>query len=159
MTEGGLPPIETVSAGGVVLNQLGQILVVRQGSDIWSLPKGHVEAGEDLLSTARREIHEESGLHHLQPLRELGRYQRYKPFSSRYMRPELKNIAMFLFYSPQLDLKPIDPANPEARWMSKEEVISILSFPEDRDFFLSIINLIECFTRTSGSLQTLHPPY
>ena len=50
------------SAGGVVLNGAGQVLVVNQKGTSWSLPKGHVEEGEDALSAARREIFEEAGI-------------------------------------------------------------------------------------------------
>ena len=51
----------TKSAGGVVKNQEGKILVVNQRGTSWSLPKGHIEEGEDSLTASRREIEEESG--------------------------------------------------------------------------------------------------
>ena len=47
---------ETTSAGGVVMNSKGEVLVVSQGGTSWSLPKGHVEVGEDSLKAAKREI-------------------------------------------------------------------------------------------------------
>jgi len=49
--------IQTVSAGGVVLGGEGRVLVVSRHGTSWSLPKGHVEAGEDLPSAARRAIY------------------------------------------------------------------------------------------------------
>src|ERR1700755_3050812 len=58
--------IHTESAGGVVLNGAGQVLVVTQKGTSWSLPKGHVEDGEDALAAARREIHEEAGVTQLE---------------------------------------------------------------------------------------------
>ena len=68
----------TKSAGGVVINKNGDILIVNQHGDSWSLPKGHVEMGEDILEAAEREIYEESGIKHLSLLKELGHYQRYR---------------------------------------------------------------------------------
>ena len=53
---------ETKSGGGVVLNEKGEVLVVSQRGNAWSLPKGHIEAGEDAIAAARRETLEESGL-------------------------------------------------------------------------------------------------
>lgn len=53
---------ETRSAGGVVLNRQGLVLVVNQDGRTWSLPKGHVDAGEEPLEAARREAYEESGI-------------------------------------------------------------------------------------------------
>lgn len=127
----------TESAGGVVLNRVGQVLVVSQHGTSWSLPKGRIEAGEDRLGAARREIYEEAGIKELELLRELGSYERYKlsetgddDFS------ELKTIHMFLFKTGQDELCPVDPENPEARWLDKAEVASLLTHAKDREFYL-----------------------
>ncbi len=39
----------STSTGGVVINPAGQIMVVSQHGNSWSLPKGHVDSGEDQL--------------------------------------------------------------------------------------------------------------
>lgn len=52
-----------VSCGTVVINGAGQVLLCHvTGHDLWDLPKGMQEAGEPALHTARRELHEETGL-------------------------------------------------------------------------------------------------
>lgn len=54
-----------VSSGGVVYKKdRGEVHVclIRRGRNVWCLPKGHVESGEKLSETARREILEETGL-------------------------------------------------------------------------------------------------
>ncbi len=45
---------------------------------------------------------------------------------------------MFLFKAQEISLKPIDPKNPEARWVQKENVPDLLTHPKDKEFFLSI---------------------
>jgi ADP-ribose pyrophosphatase YjhB (NUDIX family) len=134
--------VETTSAGGVVVSRTGSILIVRQSGDTWSLPKGHAEKGEDLVETAKREIYEESGITNLSFVKELGSYRRLKEGHTRYGRPELKRIYIFLFTTDQEWLQPMDAANPEARWIQKECVADFLSYAEDREFFLGIINFI-----------------
>ena len=53
---------KTLSAGGIVLNDKGQVLLIHQvEGDAWCFPKGHVEEGEDLLRAAEREVYEELG--------------------------------------------------------------------------------------------------
>jgi ADP-ribose pyrophosphatase YjhB (NUDIX family) len=133
----------TITAGGVVLNSKGEVLVVSQRGDSWSLPKGHVEEGEDMLTAARREIKEESGVAELQFLKELGTYERYKIGKGGVGEDnsELKRITFYLFTTTEMDLKPEDPHNPEARWMKKEDVGSLLTHPKDREFFVSIADL------------------
>lgn len=127
---------ETRSAGGVVVNSKGEVLVVSQHGTSWSLPKGHIDPGEDPLAAAKREIYEESGVSELQLLRELGTYQRYKiGVNGGEDRSELKTITMFLFKTSQNSLKPTDPDNPEARWVVKKEVADLLTHPEDKKFF------------------------
>ena len=56
---------KTKSAGGVVLNNKGEILIVNQHGNSWSLPKGHIEEGEEILEAAKRETYEESGIRNL----------------------------------------------------------------------------------------------
>lgn len=64
-----LPKVEETSAGGVVLDLASVPPAValiarhdRRSRLLWSLPKGHVEAGETPEQTALREVHEETGL-------------------------------------------------------------------------------------------------
>jgi len=129
----------TVSAGGVVVNQNGKILLVNQRGTSWSLPKGHVDPGEDPLQTAIREIMEESGVLELQFLRTLGAYGRYKiGLNTDEDKSEWKVLIVFLFKTHQNDLKPQDPHNPEARWVKVDEVEDLLTHPKDKAFYKSI---------------------
>lgn len=54
------------TAGGVVWrrNLKGgiEILLIQDAKDRWTIPKGHIEAGETAKETAEREIREETGL-------------------------------------------------------------------------------------------------
>ncbi len=58
-------------AAGVIVENEGRILMVRHHKpgayDFWVAPGGGAEDGEDLLSTAKREVFEECGLH-IEPL-------------------------------------------------------------------------------------------
>ena len=129
----------TVSAGGVVLNRQGQVLVVSQHGNSWSLPKGHIDGGENALEAAKREIAEESGISQLTLVRELGFYERYRiGKNGGEDRSELKKMFFFLFRTEENKLKPADPHNPEARWVDKEKVAALLTHEKDKEFFNQI---------------------
>ncbi|QQS38382.1 NUDIX domain-containing protein [Candidatus Woesebacteria bacterium] len=125
---------KTVSAGGVVINKNSNVLVVSQQGASWSLPKGHVNEGEDFFVAAKREVEEESGINDLQLVKELGSYERPRLDDPT----EIKTIHMFLFKTEQMDLKPVDPENPEARWIKVDEVEQLLTAEKDKEFFRSI---------------------
>ena len=128
------------SAGGVVVNPNGEILVVNQHGDSWSLPKGHIDEGETALEAAKREIFEESGVGELTLVKSLHSYERFRIGQGGVGedRTELKQIEIFLFRANQAELAPRDPANPEARWVAKDEVSKLLTHPKDREFFEKI---------------------
>lgn len=130
-----------LSAGGVVLGPDGRVLVVSQKGDSWSLPKGHVDAGETPLEAARREIAEESGITDLTLIGELGRYERPKiGRGGKGEDPsEIKEIVLFLFRTRQTELGPTDKDNPEARWVDRVEVAALLTHPKDKEFFRGIL--------------------
>ncbi|MBU0980769.1 MAG: NUDIX domain-containing protein [Nanoarchaeota archaeon] len=122
---------QTHSAGGVVMNG-ERVLVVSQRGISWSLPKGHVNQGEDLLDAAKREIHEETGVSELGFIKDLGSYERIAGNDPE----ERKTIHMFLFKTGQEELKPQDKDNPEARWVPKDEVAELLTHKEDKEFYI-----------------------
>jgi ADP-ribose pyrophosphatase YjhB (NUDIX family) len=133
--------IDTYSAGGIVINDLKQVVVVKQDNGTWSFPKGHLELGETTLEAAKREVCEESEVTDLELIKELGTYQRAKNNDdSTGIR---KNITLFLFKTNQKELKPVDPENPEARWVDKDKVADLLSYAKDREFFLKILPLFK----------------
>ena len=127
----------TKSAGGVVLNKRKEVLVVNQKGTSWSLPKGHIDEGEDAFQAAVREIYEESGIANVELIKELESYQRYKiGKDGGEDKSDFKTITMFLFRTNESALKPIDPDNPEARWVSQDKVADLLTHPKDKEFFL-----------------------
>lgn len=130
---------KTVSGGGVVLNKSGQVLVVSQHGNSWSLPKGHIDPGEDARAAAERETKEESGITNLLYIKDLGSYQRYRiGIDGGEEKSELKTIIMFLYKTSQMELKPEDPDNPEARWVDVDRAEALLTHPKDKAFFRSV---------------------
>lgn len=138
------PSKVTVSAGGVVVNQQGKVLLVNQRGTSWSLPKGHVDLGEEPFDAATREIMEESGVTDLQFLCTLGAYGRYKiGKNTDEDKSEWKVLLFFLYKTKQSELKPRDPHNPEARWIHPDEVEALLTHPKDKAFYKSIRSQIK----------------
>lgn len=64
------------TAGGIVYRKNGkdiEILLIQDAKDRWTIPKGHIEEGEQAKDTAEREIKEETGLEKLRVLNWLGK--------------------------------------------------------------------------------------
>ncbi len=50
------------SAGGVLLKDNKEVLLIKNPSNVWTFPKGLVEKGESPEETAMREVFEETGV-------------------------------------------------------------------------------------------------
>lgn len=50
------------SAGGVVIKDKKEVLLIKNPSNIWTFPKGHIEKGETKEQTALREVKEETNI-------------------------------------------------------------------------------------------------
>src|SRR4029453_17371131 len=79
----GRPSIQEVvhetTAGGVIFRRSPvdakklEILLIQDAKDRWTIPKGHVEEGEEPKQTAEREINEETGLKEMKGFNWLGK--------------------------------------------------------------------------------------
>jgi len=65
------------TSGGIIFRHSKdgdvEILLIQDGKDRWTIPKGHIEEGETAEQTARREIAEEAGLKDIEILGWLGK--------------------------------------------------------------------------------------
>lgn len=142
----------SLSAGGIVLGPSGKVALTFQDGVVWSLPKGHIDAGEDAQAAARREIAEETGITQLEFIEELGNYDRFKIGKGGIGedRSTPKNITIFLFKTSQKTFQPTDPRHSEARWVEPNKVADLLTHLKDREFYNSVLPKVKEFINKEG---------
>lgn len=122
------------AAGGVVFcdGPAGRplLLVIRDRYGVWTLPKGHLEDGEDEAAAAVREIAEETGISC--ELGELLHRMQYPVFKRGAWRD--KQVAYFLAWA---DCRPptprLDEGIAEACWLDPDLALARLSYAQVRD--------------------------
>ena len=130
-----------IAGGGVWNKELG-VVVVNQNHNSWSLPKGHVEDGEETLRAAIREIREESGIPEsaLTLVKEIAHYERKRTKLRDGDTDEYREITLTLFTTDWEKLTPEDPENPEALWIPPVVVPDMLTNEVDKKEFARIID-------------------
>jgi 8-oxo-dGTP pyrophosphatase MutT (NUDIX family) len=79
--------IHETTSGGIVYrldkDKKVEVLLIQDAKNRWTIPKGHVEPGEEPRQTAEREIQEETGLQDMEVLSWLGKVNfRYRRVST-----------------------------------------------------------------------------
>ena len=130
------PQLE-VSAGGLVQSDSDPELVAlishknRGGRADWCIPKGHVEAGEDLAETAVREIGEETGIT-AEVVEKLGEITYSFKIGQQRIK---KTVHHYLMRQTGGELSSeMDPTGEviEAKWFKLSELESVLAHENER---------------------------
>lgn len=122
---------EIVAAGGVVVNDNGEVLLVhRPHYNDWSFPKGKLDVGEEVEAAALREVREEAGLA-CEIVRELSAI-RYS-VTTRKGEVKPKVVHYFLMKVAGGELATDGSETDEAVWCAVEEAAKRLSYAGDRE--------------------------
>lgn len=120
-------------AAGVVLvheRERDLLLLHQRDEDRWCLPKGHVDPGESLPTTALRETHEETGLEGVRLGAELGEV------SYRFYRPKdgvnvYKSVVYFLAFTTERTAHP-ETIFDRYEWTAPATAVERVPFETDR---------------------------
>lgn len=122
---------ERLAAGGVVVRWNGnQVLLAlaHEGEHTdYVLPKGHVDAGEEIEYAARREIEEEVGISNLHLVEKLGVKERLD-----FHKTEWKITHYFLYLTEQIEVVPTDATHHESMSWVPLDPLPAFFWPEQR---------------------------
>ena len=129
--------VDEVSAGGLVIDGSGTkgLLIGRRDLKdatrerlLWSLPKGHIEAGETPEQAAIREVAEETGIQS-EISRELGIIDFWFMAGGKRIH---KTVHHYLFREVGGTLSPQVTEVDDVGWFPLEEIISLLAYPDEK---------------------------
>jgi 8-oxo-dGTP pyrophosphatase MutT (NUDIX family) len=129
-------PVVYSAAGGVIVDETGtQVLVlVRPTRDEIRLPKGHVEPGEAPLTTAYREVSEESGYTDLELVADLGEQLVVFMLQDRPVQ-RTEHYYLMRLRSHQESARPDGDATQFfSVWVSWDEALANLTFEAEREW-------------------------
>ena len=125
--------VRETTAGGIVFRRDAktngvQILLIQDAKNRWTIPKGHVEPGEEPRGTAEREIREETGLQEMKVHSWLGKV------NFRYRRNHtLVLMSMHIYLVEGLGdtnkLKPEDWLN-DIKWLTASDAIDKIAYED-----------------------------
>lgn len=122
------------SAGGVVLRRIDgemHVLLIHDPYGNWGLPKGHLEADEDLAQAGLREVKEETGLSDLTLGPELGTIDWYFRLGGRLIH---KHCTFFVMISHEGETRPeLEEGITECRWLPMEKAIECVTYDNARE--------------------------
>ena len=126
-------------AGAIVLSQANPELIVllyRSKQKDWSFPEGHVEEGEEVTETTRREIKEETGLL-VRPLSALPPMEYNNPTGDKIV------VYMFLMQSEDDNALRSEVPDDKVVWVNFKDVYEKLSYDNIKNYYKVALPEIE----------------
>ncbi len=127
--------VNEYSAGGLVVDLAGEVprgaligRTDRHGRLLWSLPKGHIEAGETAEQAAVREVEEETGISG-EILAELGTIDFWFVAEGRRIH---KTVRHYLLRATGGALSDADIEVTEVAWVPLPDIRAQLAYPDER---------------------------
>jgi len=137
------PRVKVVSSGGVVYRVENSIplflLLTSNKRGIWCLPKGLIEENEDEVTTAMREVREETGVSRVKLRGKVGQIKYQFGFRAKTFD---KTVHFFLFETDQADAK-VGTEHDAMEWMPYEKALHTLSYPNEKDMLIKAWNMIQ----------------
>jgi 8-oxo-dGTP pyrophosphatase MutT (NUDIX family) len=128
-----LRTVDETSAGGLIVDhESGAAAVIgrldRRGRLLWSLPKGHIEAGETAEQAAIREVEEETGISG-EILAQLGTIDFWFVAEGRRIH---KTVQHYLLRAIGGELSDADIEVTEVAWVPLPDIRAQLAYPDER---------------------------
>ncbi len=127
--------VNEYSAGGLVVDLAGDVPLGaligrtdRHGRLLWSLPKGHIEAGETAEQAAIREVEEETGISG-EILAQLGTIDFWFVAEGRRIH---KTVQHYLLRAIGGELSDADIEVTEVAWVPLPDIRAQLAYPDER---------------------------
>lgn len=118
------------SAGGIVFNNQGQVLLTKHSQNHhWSFPKGLIDPGQTTEEAALREVREEGGVE-AEILGKVGYSKYVYTFGGEKI---FKVVTYFLMKYLSGDIASHDFEVEEAGWYQPEEALKQLTFSQDKN--------------------------
>ena len=143
----GMRRVDETSAGGLVLDRRGPDArgaligrLDRRGRLLWSLPKGHVEAGETEEQTAVREVHEETGILGA-VVGKLGTIDFWFVADGRRVHKTVHHY-LLLATDPDEELSDADVEVSEVAWVPMAQIAERLAYADERRLVERVTDLL-----------------
>lgn len=140
------------SAGGVLYNRHSKKIALihfppsSNHTELWALPKGHLDRGETPRQAAKREIMEETGYVDIKPIRKIGQMQ----FTySHYIRKNEKNHKIIYCYLFELVSESINTSLRESYerhdvvWKNFREALTLVKYENARRMIEKAQTMVE----------------
>jgi 8-oxo-dGTP pyrophosphatase MutT (NUDIX family) len=150
-----LRTVEETSAGGLVVDGTRATAAIigrldKRGTLLWSLPKGHIEAGETAEQAAEREVREETGIRG-SVLRALGTIDYWFVVESRRVH---KTVHHFLLTAVDGELSDEDVEVTEVAWVPLGELDQRLAYADERKLVRRALRMVRSGALGAGTSET-----